>query len=220
MPFSPPVTLSNLLEGVVRFVYAPYSVARPTKLDDIMTLATPHALKAGWLDGGATSDSSSYERDMDSSEREIEQSTSAVVSRITSVDRAIAVPLAEITPALMQLTEAAPDPTVIAAGAVGTGTPAQLRVDFGSIGSLPRYRTALIAQQTPEYSSGEGGARGKFVAVVLYAASISADGSELEFGRDDGAVREISLTGFPDAAVADSAKNVGAFMFETGATLP
>lgn len=213
-------TLANLLPGPARVLYAPTTVAVPTKLDDIIAMATPYAPKTGWVDAGGTADSASYERDMDSEEYEIEQKSTAVLSRVTSVERTLTVPFTEITPELMKVIEEGAAAVTIAAGAASSGTPAQTRQPFGSISSVTRYRWALIAERPKEYASAEGGLRGKLAAVVLYSAAIAADGSELEVGRGDLTARECTFTAYPEATITAEGSEHGCFLFETGSVVP
>jgi hypothetical protein len=211
-------TLTNLLTGPCRIVYAPSTVAVPVKLDDIYAMATPYALKAGWLEAGGTSDDFNYERDMDSNDFEIQQKTAAVLTKVTGVTRTATIPFAEITPALMALAEGNTASSVsIATGAGGSGTPAQTRVPFGSISSLPRYRLAIIAERDKGLgTSAEGGLRGQHVGLVFYSAAIAA----LKIGRDDLPAREVPFQAFPDPSFSSSGDEVGCFLFETGATVP
>ncbi len=223
MPYAPPYNLANLLQGDVRWAYttgAPAVGNAVTKIDDIMAMTTPYALKTGWTAGGATSDSTSYELEMDEEGREIQQASSEVHKRINSVQRRIVVPMAEINAASWQLAEAAPASTAIAAGAVASGTPAQTRVDGGNITALPRKRHALIVQRDPTDAPGEGGARGRFVAIVLQSAALAIEGSEAEFDRADGTTREVTFEGFPDPLITDLEKSVISLIEETGLTVP
>lgn len=221
MPYSVPVDLTKVLAGPARILWALSTVARPTKLDDIISLTTPYAPKTGWNDFGATTDSTSAERDMDSEGFEIEQRSSAVMERITSVERQLTVPLAQITPEATQIVEVSPSVQSIAAGAAASGTPAQSRVPFGSIGSLPRYRFAVIAERPPELSaSAETGARGQLVGLVYYAASVAAEGSEIELSREDLAGREVTFRAYDDPAVTAAGEQAGCWLFETGASVP
>lgn len=221
MPLAFPVTLTGLLSGPARILWAASGQARPTKIDDIIGMATPYTKKTGWNEFGATSDAAGYSREMESEEYEIEQVTGAVLEKISSVTRTLTVPIAEITAANMLIAEAAPASTSVAAGAGGSGTPAQTRLDFGSILTLPKYRIAIIAERDSGFgTSGEGGARGQLVAIVLYWASITTDASDMEISRGDLVGREVTFRAFPDPAVSDSLKAHGAFIEETGATVP
>lgn len=220
MPMTFPYTLTNLLGGPARILWALAAQTRPTKIDDIIGMATPYTAKAGWNEFGATNDASGYSREIETDEIEIEQA-GVVLEKVSTVTRSITVPISEINAANMQIAEAAPASTSISVGAGGSGTPAQSRLDVGQILTLPRYRIAIIAERDSALgSSGEGGARGLLAAIVLYSASVSADASDLEVARGDLVGREVTFRGFADSAVTDPLKAHGAFIFETGATVP
>jgi hypothetical protein len=157
MPFAvDKSTLANLLTGPARWLYAPTTVAVPTSSTTSSRSRRPYAPKTGWIDGGATTDTPTYGRDMDSSDLSIQNRTTPVLKRITGTARTMQVTVGEITAALMQIIENAPAPTTIAVGAGGSGTPAQSRLDLGSISTLVRFRHALIAERDPGLgSSGE-----------------------------------------------------------------
>jgi hypothetical protein len=222
MPFAvDKSTLANLLTGPARWLYAPTTVAVPTKLDDIVALTSPYAPKTGWIDGGATTDTPTYGRDMDSSDLSIQNRTTPVLKRITGTSRTLQVTVGEITAALMQIIENAPAPTTIAVGAAASGTPAQTRLDLGSISTLVRFRHALIAERDPGLgSSAEGGARGQLVAAVLYSAAVTADASDMDFPNDDLVGRQVTFQAYPDSTISDPLKAHGCLLFETGATVP
>ena len=216
--------LSKLLSGPARLLYGKASgtgaVAIPTKLDDVVSLAAPYTAKTGWSEAGSTTDAPEWERDMDSSDFEIERSTGAVISRITSVTRTLTAVFSEVTPELTQIIEVSPSITTIAQGAASSGTPAQSRVPFGSINALPRYRWVLICERPAETSSAEGGARGQAVGLFLYSASVAADGSSMEFGKEDLTGRECGFQCYPDPTLSTPGTEHGAFLFESGATVP
>lgn len=213
-------TLANLLPGPARVLYAPTTVAVPTKLDDIIAMATPYAPKAGWIDAGATADAASYGRDLDTAEFEIEQKSIPVLTRVTGTERQLTVPFAEITMALQKIIEEGATPATIAVGAGASGTPAQIRQPFGSISDLTRYRWVMISERDKAVAPGENGARGRLVGLVLYSASIAAEGSEVEVGRDDLSSRECTFTAYPEATISTANAEHGCWLEETGLVVP
>jgi hypothetical protein len=222
MPFKTDFsTFTNLVTGPIRGLYAPTSVSVPTKLDDVVGLATPYAVKTGWIDFGAMTDTPTYGRDMDSSDLTIQNRTTPVLKKITGTTRTVQLTLAEVTSALTQIIENAPAPVTIAVGAGGSGTSAQKAVDLGSISSLVRYRIALIGERDPGLgSSGEGGARGLLLGFILYSASITADASDMDFPNDDLVGRPVTFQAYPEPTISDPLKAHGRFLEETGATVP
>ena len=221
MPFNFPATIANLLNGPGMFAYAPSTQARPAKIDDILSMTSPYALKSGWLPGGATDDATEYERDFDTEDYEIQQRTGAILSRPTSFERTFTVPFAEITPELTRIAEQSPPIETIAQGAAASGTPAQSVVHLGLPRTLTRYRCAVIGERDPGFgATGEGGARGRLVAVVGYLMTIQADGSGFELETGELASREVTFTAYPEEAITDPEKQHGAVFFETGLTVP
>lgn len=214
-------TLANLLSGPAYWYYAPGTASRPTKIDDVIAMASPYTPKTNWLPGGGTSDASQYGRELEEQEYEIQQRTGAVATKIIGVSRTMTIPIAEITAEGMRIIEAAPAPTTIAQGAAASGTPAQTRLDFGSISTLPKYRVALIAERDKAFGgSAEGGARGPFAAILFFWASITADVSGMEIAAGNLVGRDLSFRAFPDPLVTDAEKAHGAYVEETGATVP
>lgn len=214
-----PNDVSNLLDGPVRALRAPFATARPDDISDIINMVTPYAPKAGWIDFGATTDAAGYSRDMSSEEYTIEQETGAVLSKITETNRSMTLPIAEITPENMKLIEEG----IQSAIASGANTGAQVKVGFGSIESLTKHRIAFIAQRDPGFGDvviePGGGTRGPFVALVGYAVTLAAEGSSLEIAKGSLVNREVTFTLFPDSTVTDSRENTGAFLFETAGTI-
>ncbi len=194
-----PYDLDNVLGGRARVVYAPDTEAIPTSIADIIDMTSPYEVVGDWVDLGATRDSSSYSKSIESSGYEIQQATSAVLEEITEISRQMTVSIAEIAPEnLLLLEEAGAVGTVAAATLKG----AQKQVKFGSFSDTTHYRMALIAQRSR--SSGvvvEGAApdeRGRFVALCLYNVSLSADESEIEFDKGNLAAAPFTVTAFPE----------------------
>lgn len=219
-----PYNISNLLVGAVRILYAPVSVALPTKISDVIDPETPYAAKTGWLEIGATTDSFTYTRGFDTEGLEIEQTAGVLFEEITDITRTIELAMAELTADTLKLIEgSASTIATIAATAggapVGTRSPAQKKISFGSFSTLDRYRFAFIARRNK--ASGivtEAGAgtptRGRFVMGCAYQAQMAADDAELEFAKGNLTSAGITFTMFPDDSVTLADDNYGAWFFE------
>lgn len=215
-----PNTVANLLDGPVRALWAPASVVLPDDISDIISMVYPYTPKTNWTDFGATTDASSYSRDMSSEDYQIEQETGAVFSKVTEVTRQFTLPVAEITADTMQMLE---EGGVKAAVAAAAGVGAQTRVGFGGISSLTRYRMAFIAQRDPGFGTvvnePGGRVRGPFIGLVGYQVSLAATGSSLDIAKGALSSREVTFTLYPDASVASTKDNTGCFLFEAGGTI-
>jgi len=219
MGFSPASAIAGLV-GPAHFFYAPSTVARPAKLDDVIGLSTPYAPKTGWLGGGQTTDTTDYSREFDGEELETQQG-GIVMRKLTQANRSVTVPLANVTPELTRIAEAAPPLETIAVGAAASGTPAQTGVHLGLPVSLPRYRVAVIAEQPAELtSSREAATRGPLVGILGYSATIAMDDSDTEIGSDEFASREFTFDFYADLSVTDSEKQHGKVVFESGLVIP
>lgn len=182
-----PYDLSNLLGGKVRILYTPVvgGAAVPAGPKDIFDQESPYASGASWVDFGATSAPSSYERGLDLTGWEIEQSDAAVVEQVSSQTRRVSVPMAELNQAAFKIFENASSVGTVAAT---TGQGAQKKIGMGLIQSLARYRIAFVSMR--DQSAGQvtetagavppSGKRGRFVVGVGWEAAITADAVALE----------------------------------------
>src|SRR5690242_12023083 len=93
--------ITKLGIGPARVLYAPTSVDVPTKLQDIVELVNAegeYAAAEGWVDFGAApeGDGAGYSRGFETESLGIEQSSGAIFTDITDVNRSISLNIAEI----------------------------------------------------------------------------------------------------------------------------
>lgn len=198
MPDIGPININKLLAGACRVLRAPTTVAVPTDLSSIIALTGAAGPAAGWIDIGATGDSSSYERELESEDYEVEQRSGVVLSEITGTQRTFTTTFSEITPEHLQIVEEAP---VVATVAAGVNKSSQKVVRGGSVDDLSRHRISFIARRKKSQAlvTEPGGAtRGAYVAGVLYNTSLTADSVEIEMAKGSLAGLEVSFQAFPD----------------------
>lgn len=94
---------ASIYGGPGRLLVAPYGMARPEKLSDIIDLTTYEA-KDGWRDVGATNDGIAVSRGFDTDDIEVDQSTEPVDQVITGFTSSLSTNLAEPTIDNRQLT--------------------------------------------------------------------------------------------------------------------
>ncbi len=214
------VNRANLLAGRLRLLIAPVSVANPVNIDDIHAMVSPYVKKTGWLELGATSDSTTYEMSLDSEEWFIQQSSQSVGERITEQMRSITTTLAEHTPAHIRYAEEGGADTVIAAAA---NKGAQTRVRSGEINNRSVYRIALIGERDQAFGGTviePGGlTRGPLFVCVGHRGQLAPEDQEIEFEAEDLTGREIQWNLYPDAAIAATNENTVSWFFEAPGTI-
>jgi hypothetical protein len=218
-----PYDKSKMAVGPARVVYAPTSVAIPTKLQDILALNSPYKLAKEWVDFGSApeGDAASYTRGFETEGLGIEQETSDIFTEIKGVKRSFKLTLAELDPTNISIVEGSDvSPEVIAKvkSAEGKeGSSAQHRVPLGSISELPTYRVAIIAQRkksAAEVTEEDGTTkRGALVALVLNECSLAADDSEISVAKGSFLSAPITFEAFPDAEAEEGAE-YGGHLFE------
>jgi len=216
-----PYDVNNLLAGAARVFISDDTPlpAVPVDLSDIQDLTEPYAAQTGWLDVGATTDASAYSRDMTSQEYTIEQTNTPVLEDITEVTRTLRVTIGEIKPEHLQLVEESSSIVTIAAAA---GKSAQKQVEFGTIGSLTRRRVAFVGQRNKAsgvvQEPASGPARGRFVALVLYQAQISAEAAEVSLVKWNLASVPVTFKSYPEDGLT-SGQEFGSWFLEEAGTI-
>lgn len=212
----------SLLAGSARVLFTPTTGSTvPVKLSDIFGQTGPnYAPTSPWLDLGAAKggESADYTRGLDAEGYEIEQVTGQIFEEITDAPRTLAVNIAEVTDAHLQLTEQGPAPITVAAA---TGYAASKRIPFGSISGLTAYRVALIGRR-PKNNGADitepgGTVRGSFVGMVFYNCTISPKDSGISLKKGEMAALPLEFTAHPDSTQT-SGSEVGCWLTETGAT--
>lgn len=217
-----PYDISKLATGPIRVVYAPLSVEPWTKLQDIHGLVDPYTVVEDVNDFGAApeGEGSSYSREFELEELGIEQTTSAILSEITDVNRSFSLPVAEIDPDNIKVVEGTEiDDEEVEAAA---NTSAQTVVPLGIVSELPEYRVALIAQRPRKsgvVKEPEGKERGRLVAVILDRCTLAADSSEIEGSRGSLMSAPITFEAFPETEEEDPEKQHGRWVFEAAGTI-
>lgn len=219
-----PYDLDNLLGGAARVLVTDVDATDPgvpPDISDVIFLesADDYAAKTGWLDVGATTEGTSYSRDISTEGFEIEQSRSAVFEEVTDITRQISVSMGEIQPEMLRIVENAGDATTVTAAA---GKSAQKVMAFGSFPSLDIRRVAFIAMRNKQsgevIESDAVTKRGRFVMVCLYQASIAADTSEIQVAKANLTSAPVTFTAFPDDT-QDQGEEFGAWYFEDAGTI-
>lgn len=207
-----PFDINNMLGGQVRVLLADLSQTTPpavaTGPKDIFVQQSPYAAAAGYTDVGATRDSFSYARGLESTGWEIQQAQGPVIEQITNLTRRVTVSFAEFRGDLMQILEQAPS---VATVAPTTGQGAQKRVGMGKITSLKRYRVGFVAMR--DVASGvvtetatavpPSGKRGRFVVGYGHEASITADESAIELAKGGESAFPLTFNFYPVSSQPD-----------------
>lgn len=214
----------KLAVGPARVLYAPTSVAVPTKLQDIVKLVNTegeYAAASEWTDFGAApeGDGASYSRGFETEGLGIEQSSGAIFTDITDVNRSISLNVAEIDPDNMKIVEG----TDIATEEVAAGkeTSKQEAVPLGSVSEFDTFRIALLAQRKKDsgvVKEPDETERGRLVAVVLNRCTISADDSEIEVAKGGLLSAPLTFEAFPEPG-QPSKKAFGRWFFEAAGTI-
>ncbi len=218
-----PYDKSKMAVGPARVVYAPTTVAIPTKLQDILALNSPYKLATGWLDFGAApdGDAASYTRGFETEGLGIEQETSDIFTEIKGVKRSFKLNIAELDPtniSIIEGSEVAPEVITAVKSKEGEeGSSAQHRVPLGSISELPTYRVAIIAQRKKAEAEviEQGGKtkRGALIAFVLNECSLAADDSEISVSKGSLLSAPVTFEAFPASDAAEGAE-YGGHLFE------
>ena len=199
-----PYDVDNLLAGAARVIVNDSAVAMPavpTKLSDVISLKSPYATTTGYVDLGATKESATYSREIESEGLEIQQVTGNILEQVTNVERTIEVSVAEMKPEHFRIFEEGAAITSIAA--VSGTNQTQKQVKFGSITDLTRRRVVLIGQRSKEsgvITETTGGlTRGRLVALCLYNVAIAADSAEVEFDKGSLVAMPMSFKSYPQS---------------------
>ena len=216
-----PYNLDNLLGGAARVVISDDSApmpAVPVNLKDIIDCEKPYLPQTVWVDIGSTADSTEYQRDFEVEGWDIQQVTGSVFEEVTETERTLKVALAEFKPEHLLIVEEAPAIDSIAAAA---GAVAQKAVKFGSFSQLTNRRVAFIAQRNPksgEVEETDSSTRGRFVALVLYSATIAPEASSAEVEKGNLTQLPVTFKAFPEGG-EDQGQEFGTWLLEDAGTI-
>lgn len=220
VPGAFPYDLDHLLGGRARVILAPASEPIPASIADVIDMETPYAVQGSWFDLGATRDSASYTKSIESEGLEIQQVSGLVLEEITDINRQIKVSLAEVKAENLKIVEESATTGTVAAAA---GVSAQKSVKFGSFSDTTPYRAVFVAQRSKKsglvVESGAGAPqRGRFVMLCLYSVSLSADETEMEFDKGTLVHAPVTFTAFPEGG-EDSGEEYGVWLTEDAGTI-
>lgn len=198
-----PYEEAGALSGPARILFAPAdgTVPVPGDIWDVIPAVADaqgeYPAKVGWNDFGLTADASSTSHGRESTGLEYQQPVAALFQAITSITRAITVPVAHIDEKTLQMMENASAASVIAASA---NESAGKKVNVGNYSSVPQWRIVMIAFRpsgagtVTEPGPSPVGTRPPLVARVIPRCTISSDDTELSIGRGDPASMPITFT--------------------------
>lgn len=211
-----PIDTAELVGGaamvVIREVYDPSTGDKrtvPNRFEDIFNPFGPlYEINeaAGWWPVGAAREGqgSTYGRNIEAQDWNVEQRQQAIAVDITDVPRTMGLQIAEVTAKHVKLFENAV--AVEDLGAPTSGQVGQERVRAGSIDSLERYQIAMFGLRR----IGEGAdvieiapgnvktQRGRFVGTVLHQGSLARENVEYELQKGQMVNIPVGFTAHPD----------------------
>jgi hypothetical protein len=212
-----PYDVNELADGPIRCMFAPIGTPLPTDLNDIQAVKTPYAPTAGWVDFGATAGPFQAARNIATASYNIQQTTTAVLERITEVTRTVTVNVAELRPDIVRMLEEG------SAGDVnqGSGMNAYSKVEFGNISDLTQYRMAFVGRRSKAQGIVDEGAveRGRLFAYVAYRCALAADNLQFGFAEGDLANATVNFKLNPEPGRPEG-KEHGFWVFEDAGTIP
>lgn len=197
-----PYDLSELLAGPCRALWALPSVTDiPENLLDIFAVekTDAYAPAEGWTDFGALVEGAAYNRSIETSGFEIENTTGNVAESVTDVVRGVSLNRGQLTAETLQDFEQASTVDDVAKAA---GRRPEKHVKFGSIESLGRRRIAIVARRPvgvgADVIEQDGTVRGAIVCGVLYTCGLSGDSSAISMAKGQLASAPLTLKAFPE----------------------
>ncbi len=209
------------LTGPSWAVYAPLSVAIPTRIGDILSQVADaqgdYQTKTGWETFGLAGDSQALNLEHEESVIEY-NNAGALYKRVSTVTAGATVHVAGISSKNMQIVRNAPR-IIAVAGAANMG--AESQVPYGTFEEATLYRIALISRRprkAREVTEPGGRKRGAFVADLIYAAGITGDEKTAEFDPEEGVNMECVFSGSPVAS-QPAGEEYGRYMEESAGTI-
>lgn len=219
MPDQFPYDINKIATGPARVMYAPTTVAVPTKLSNLFLQKAPYTAATGWLNAGATTGPTVIGRTFATAGLNIQQSTSTILDEITDVSRTVTIPIGQLDSALLAVMEQSGGVTTVAAGTgIDSG---QTKVPFGTITDLGTYRVAVIYQ----FKKSQGiviepttlAERGRFAAWVGYFAKLTADNVQVSVGENEIVGGSLAFKLEDESTVTAAGTEQGFWIYETAA---
>lgn len=203
-----PYDVNELASGPIRCLYAPITQALPATFDDIVDISDPYDPATGWVDFGATAGPMQVARNITTAAFNIQQTTTAVLERVSEVVRAVTVNIAELRPDIVAMLEEG-----VAADKTGYS-----QVTFGNINDLTQYRMAFIGsrvkgQGTVTETAPSTKTRGRLFAYVAYRVQLQAENLQLGFAEGDLANGNVNFRLYPEAGEPEGEEH-GLWLFE------
>lgn len=214
-----PYDTTKLLTGRHRVLYAPTTVAVPTRISDIIGEVSPYTPATGWLDVGATGAAADYAMAITKSSLNIQQTSEDVKEQVQTVSRTFAFTVAEQSPLIKALIEQSPGVVTLAAA---TGKSAEKGIPFGSISDLTRYRVAILTMfsknDRPVVEPG-GLTRGGWNGVVAYQCELDAQTYTTSYGEAELVQTAVTVKMFSEPTITVEGKEYGTHLEEQAGTI-
>lgn len=214
-----PYDINSIAQGPARVVFAPTSVAVPTKLSSVFLQKAPYTLATGWFDAGATTGPTVIGRSFATAGLSIEQDSTTILDEISDVSRTVTIPIGELTSDMLDIMEQSGGVTTVAAG---TGVDlGQTKVPFGTIVDLGTYRVAVIYR----FRKSQGIVvepttlleRGRNAMYVGYVAKLTADNVQMSIGKNAIVGGSLAFKLESDPTVTAEGTEQGFWVYETAA---
>jgi hypothetical protein len=213
-----PYDLSKLLAGPCRALWADVTTSLiPANLSEIFAVekVDAYAPAADYTDFGALVEGAAYNRSIETSGYEIENTTGTVAETVTDVVRSVSLNRGELTAETLQEFEQAPEIDAVAGSS--TRRP-ERHVKFGSIESLGRKRIVFVARRPvgvgADVIEQDGHVRGAFVAGVLYNAGVLGDSGAISVAKGQLTSAPMGFKAFPEGGQPQG-QEVGLWIEET-----
>lgn len=214
-----PFDINKIAQGPARVMYAPTTVAVPTKLSNLFLQKAPYTAATGWLDAGATTGPTVIGRSFATGGLNIQQTTSTILDEITDVSRTVTIPIGQLDSSLLAIMEQSGGVTTVASG---TGVDlGQTKVPFGSIIDLGTYRVAVVWR----FKKSQGIVvepttlleRGRIAAWVGYTAKLTADNVQVSIGENEIVGGSLAFKLEDESTVTAEGTEQGFWIYETAA---
>lgn len=159
---------TSFIRGAARLLIAPVSQAFPTKIGDVIVLASgasQYNPQSGWTDLGATKTGIQITINNAEENFDVDQVMGDIASQPTGWECSVGTQLAEFTPEKMQIAWEGSAISVYASGALG-GDPAEKEIGFGQPTSYTQRRLAVLFQRPVQSTGAAGLIRGYFFRKV------------------------------------------------------